>query len=79
VGVIGGGVRLRRGSLPWPLLQIGGLVVPMLRELAEMRYLWRVPHRLSGERLAGIVGEIPATPLAAALEDTLRELFPARR
>jgi nucleoside-diphosphate-sugar epimerase len=79
VGVIGGGVRLRRGSLPWPLLQIGGLVVPMLRELAEMRYLWRVPHRLSGERLAGIVGEIPATPLATALEDTLRELFPPRR
>lgn len=78
-GIVGAGVRLRRGSLPWPLLRIGGLVMPMLRELAEMRYLWNVPHRLSGERLAGVIGAVRVTPLDQALEETLRELFPARR
>ena len=73
--VLGPTVRLNRGSLPWTVLKLGGLVVPMWRELAEMRYLWDVPHRLSGERLAKLVGEAPATPLEEALESALVELF----
>ena len=73
-GVLGATVPLRRAGMPWPLLQIGGLVVPMWRELAEMRYLWNVPHSLTGERLAALIGTIPATPLEQALEETLRGL-----
>jgi len=68
-------VPLRRRSLPWPLLRLAGLVVPMLREIAEMRYLWSAPHRLSGERLKQLIGEVPATPLDQAMDETLRELF----
>lgn len=51
----------------------------MWRELAEMRYLWDVPHRLSGDRLASLLGPIPATPLDQALEETLTNLFPERK
>jgi hypothetical protein len=36
-----------------------------------------VPHRLSGERLAKLIGEVPVTPLDRALDETLRELFGA--
>jgi hypothetical protein len=72
-------VPLRRAGLPWGLLRAGGLVVPMWRELAEMRYLWDVPHRLSGDRLASLLGSIPATPLEQALEETLTNLFPERK
>ena len=61
--------------MPWPLLRAAGLVVPMLREISEMRYLWSVPHRLSGERLAKLVGEVARTPLDRAMDETLRELF----
>jgi nucleoside-diphosphate-sugar epimerase len=68
-------VPLQRRSLPWPLLRVAGLAVPMLREVSEMRYLWSVPHRLSGERLAKLIGEAPITPLDRALDETLRELF----
>jgi nucleoside-diphosphate-sugar epimerase len=67
--------QVRVGDLPWPLLAVGGLFVPMWRELGEMRYLWDVPHRLSGERLAAIIGQVPATPLEHAIDATLRELF----
>jgi nucleoside-diphosphate-sugar epimerase len=67
--------QVKVGNLPWPLLAVGGLLVPMWRELAEMRYLWDVPHRLSGERLAAIIGQVPATPLEQAMDVTLRELF----
>jgi hypothetical protein len=66
---------MQRGTLPWPMLKLGGLVVPMWRELAEMRYLWDVPHRLSGERLAKLIGRVPSTPLEQALEETLTGLF----
>lgn len=69
-------VPLRRGKLPWPLLRAGGLFVPMLRELSEVRYLWYEPHRLSGEGLVKLGGEIPLTPIDQAMDETLRELFP---
>ena len=70
-GVLGEGVPLKRAHLPWGLLRMGGLVVPMWRELAEMRYLWDVPHRLSGERLSALIGALPSTPLEQALGETL--------
>ncbi|MFM2066941.1 MAG: hypothetical protein RLZZ584_1850 [Pseudomonadota bacterium] len=66
----------RHGTLPWGLLRAGGLVVPMWRELAEMAYLWRVPHALDGTALAERLGAaLPAgTPLDEALRLSLIEL-----
>ena len=64
----------RHGSLPWPLLRVGGWVVPMWRALAEMEYLWRVPHALDGTALQSLIGPLPATPLDAALRATLQQL-----
>ncbi len=64
----------KHGSLPWALLRAGGLVVPMWRELAEMEYLWRVPHALDGAALAAAVGVLSSTPLAEALPAALRDL-----
>jgi hypothetical protein len=75
--VLAATVPLRRSNLPWVLLRLGGLAVPMWREIAEMRYLWDVPHRLSGERLAKVIGPPPSTPLEPALEATLGALFGA--
>ena len=61
----------KRGGIPWPLLRAGGLVWPMWRELAEMAYLWRVPHALDGAALQGVVGPLVSTPLDAALRSSL--------
>ena len=63
----------RHGSLPWPLLRLGGWVVPMWRALAEMEYLWRVPHALDGTALQARVGPLPTTPLDVALRATLQQ------
>lgn len=63
----------RRGGMPWPLIRAIGLVNPMLRELARMAYLWRVPHALAGDALAALPGVLH-TPLEAALSQSLREL-----
>ncbi len=75
VGLLGQGRTLDRAGMPWAFLRIAGLAVPMYREIAEMRYLWNVPHRLAGQRLTSVLGSVPATPLDDAMDATLRELF----
>jgi nucleoside-diphosphate-sugar epimerase len=69
---IGRGVHIKRMS--WWLLRTIGQLMPMGRELAEIEYLWRVPHRISGDKLKALLGEIPHTPFAAAVAATLCEL-----
>ena len=64
----------RRGGMPWALIRLGGLVRPMWRSLAEMSYLWRVPHALSGAALAQRVGVLRSTPLHDALQRSLVDL-----
>ena len=46
----------------------------MWRELAEMAYLWSVPHEVDGTALERAVGPLPVTPLDEALVETLRQL-----
>jgi nucleoside-diphosphate-sugar epimerase len=64
----------RVGSMPWGLVRAVGLVHPLWRELARMSYLWRVPHALDGSALERAVGPLPATPLVAALRQSLSGL-----
>lgn len=61
-------------SFPWPLLRLARPFVPLFRELAEMRYLWRVPLRLDNRKLADLLGGEPHTPLDQAVAGTLRAL-----
>ena len=34
---------------PWPIVRLLAPVVPLFRELAEMRYLWQLPVRMTNE------------------------------
>lgn len=74
LGLIGPQVVLRVSNLPWALMRAGALFVPMWRELNELRYLWDVPHALAGERLQRLIGAVPHTPLAQAMEQALKAL-----
>lgn len=64
----------RRGGMPWGVMRVLGLVVPLLRAVVSMAYLWRVPHALDGARLRAVVGELPSTPLEAALLATVKSV-----
>jgi hypothetical protein len=44
------------------------------RELAEIEYLWRTPHRISGDKLTSLLGDVPSTPFADAIAGSLRQL-----
>jgi nucleoside-diphosphate-sugar epimerase len=74
IGLLGASASVHRGGMGWPFLRLAGLVVPMFRELAEMRYLWYVPHRLAGDRLTALLGAVPATPIDEAMDAALRAL-----
>jgi nucleoside-diphosphate-sugar epimerase len=61
----------RRGAMPWRLIRAGGLVVPIWREIAEMEYLWRVPHALDGSAMRRAAGPLPSTPIDDAMREAL--------
>jgi nucleoside-diphosphate-sugar epimerase len=66
---------LKHGSLPWSLIAAIGVVVPLWRELARMRYLWHVPHALDGRRLAALAGPaLVSTPIHSAVRESLLAL-----
>ncbi|WMJ69446.1 NAD-dependent epimerase/dehydratase family protein [Stenotrophomonas sp. 24(2023)] len=59
---------------PWWSLALAAPFNTTLRELREMRYLWRVPLHMDNAALRAVIGPEPHTPLAEAVETTLRGL-----
>lgn len=66
------GAKVR--SLPWWAISLLAPLVPVCRELREMRYLWQTPIALDNARLRELIGEEPQTPLVRALHVTLQGL-----
>ncbi len=60
--------------VPWWLLKLASPFVPTLRELLEMRYLWRQPVRMDNAQLVATLGHEPHTPLDEAVEAALTGL-----
>jgi nucleoside-diphosphate-sugar epimerase len=59
---------------PWLLVRILSPLVPVMREMLEMRYLWQVPLQLDASRLAQLIGPEPHTPLDEAVRASLQSL-----
>ena len=65
------GMPAKVRKFPWWLLWLGAPFVTTLREMLEMRYLWRQPVRMSNARLVAVLEREPHTPLDEAVEATL--------
>lgn len=61
-------------GFPWRLAGLARPFVPLLKELHEMRYLWRETIRLDNGALRAFLGEEPHTPIDQAVKVTLRSL-----
>ena len=61
-------------ALPWPLVYMAAPFVTLLREIIEMRYLWKVPLRLDNRKLLSVLGTEPHTPLDEAVKSSLQQL-----
>jgi len=72
-----GGRLPRVAGFPWWAVTLGAPLLPLFRELREMRYLWRRPLRLDGRRLQvqlALAGGVAHTPLDEAVAATLAAL-----
>jgi nucleoside-diphosphate-sugar epimerase len=67
--VVGGNAKVR--AFPWWLVPLAAPFVTFLRELKEMRYLWRRPLRMTNDRLVAELGNEPHTPIDDAVRATL--------
>jgi nucleoside-diphosphate-sugar epimerase len=70
--VAGGKVKI--AGFPWWIVPLAAPFVPLMRELKEMRYLWREPLRMRNDRLIAELGAEPHTPIDDAVRATLRSL-----
>jgi nucleoside-diphosphate-sugar epimerase len=70
----GGEATPKETKFPWWMLRLAAPFVTTLREMREMRYLWREPLRMPNTALVAELGEEPHTPIDAALATTLRAL-----
>jgi nucleoside-diphosphate-sugar epimerase len=66
----------RAPILPFPaaLLYLAAPFSTLMREMIEMRYLWRVPLRLDNRKLESLIGPEPHTPLDDAVRASLEGL-----
>lgn len=62
---------LRVKRFPWSLLRLSSPLLPMFREIAELRRLWQEPVRLDNRRLLDFLGEESRTDLDTAVRETL--------
>ena len=59
-------------NFPWWLIVALSPVVQVFGEMAEMRHLWREPLALDDRKLRAFLGDVPHTPLDAAIAASLR-------
>jgi nucleoside-diphosphate-sugar epimerase len=67
--VVGG--RAKIGNFPWWIVPLTAPFVPVMREIKEMRYLWKVPVRMRNTRLTAELGKEPQTPIDEAVRASL--------
>ncbi len=66
--------RLQVKRMSWWLVHALRPVIPLCRELSEIAYLWREPHRIDGDKLTAAIGDVPHTPLDAAVTRAIQDL-----
>jgi nucleoside-diphosphate-sugar epimerase len=60
--------------MSWWMIKTFGQLLAIGRELAELEYLWRVPHSISGDKLKAAIGDVPHAALPDAVAASLRAM-----
>lgn len=68
---VAGDETMRVKKMPWGVIRLASPFVRMLRELLEMRYLWKETVELDNAKLVAFLGDEPHTPLDVALAQSL--------
>lgn len=68
------GHPLQARQFPWWTLRLVAPVLPLMRSLLQMRYLWQQPHQLDDRQLQALIGPVPHTPLAEVMRQCLPDV-----
>jgi nucleoside-diphosphate-sugar epimerase len=60
--------------MSWWMVHALSPFVRVSRELSEIAYLWHAPHRIAGDKLRSLIGDVPHTPLQEAVRRSIQEL-----
>ncbi|MBU4434544.1 MAG: NAD(P)H-binding protein [Alphaproteobacteria bacterium] len=71
---VAGAPKLPIRALPWGVLALIAPFNETMREMIEMKPLWRQPARLDNRRLVDFLGAEPHTPLDQAVAETMAGL-----
>lgn len=66
------GQKVTARRMNWLPLRLAAPLLPMVRGVLEMRYLWNKPHRLDGSRLEQLLPAFRPTDPAVALRSALK-------
>ncbi|WP_018150843.1 SDR family oxidoreductase [Leeia oryzae] len=69
-----GNPALKVKSFPWFLMPVLALFKPTIKEMLELRYLWKTPLQMRNAKLVSLLGQEPHTPLDDAIRATLSGL-----
>lgn len=65
------GGKAKIAGFPWWIVPLAAPFVPVMREIKEMRYLWKVPVRMRNAKLTAELGREPQTPIDEAVRASL--------
>ncbi|MBB4291215.1 nucleoside-diphosphate-sugar epimerase [Rhizobium leguminosarum] len=68
------GGKAKIGRFPGWIIALAAPFIPMMREINEMRYLWKVPLRMRNDKLVAELGKEPQTPIDEAVRASLAAL-----
>ncbi|PDS76530.1 NAD-dependent epimerase/dehydratase family protein [Rhizobium sp. L43] len=68
------GGKAKIGRFPWWIVPLAAPFIPMMREINEMRYLWKMPLRMRNDKLVAELGKEPQTPIDEAVRASLAAL-----
>lgn len=68
------GRKLTIRGFPWWILPLAAPFVTVMREMREMRYLWKQPLQMPNDRLVAVLGAEPRTPIDVAVRATLQSI-----
>jgi nucleoside-diphosphate-sugar epimerase len=65
------GGKAKIGRFPWWIVSLAAPFIPLMREIKEMCYLWKVPLRMKNAKLVAELGKEPQTPIDEAVRASL--------
>lgn len=71
---VAGDAGLKVIRFPWPVVPLLAPFMMLMRELTEMRYLWKENLHMGNDKLVAFLGSEPHTPIDVALRSALADI-----